>query len=115
MAKYEWTKTRILRWTLGISGWIFCLILAFVVEQYYRWEVCNFTSRDGEAHTYNIYEGATIDSLFTLLREDYDISAETDLRWHMRILLFRYPEPGHYTVPAQIGDRDLIEKFKYGR
>lgn len=115
MGKYEWTKGRILRWTLGISGWVLVIILAFLVEQYYRWKVCNFISRDGEEHEYNIYEGATIDSLFTLLREDYDISAETDLKMHMRILLFRYPEPGHYVVPAQIGDRDLIEKFKYGR
>ncbi len=115
MAKYEWTKARILRWTLGVSGWIFCIVLIFVVEQYYRWHVCNFESRDGEPHSYNIYEGATLDSLFTLLREDYEISTETDLKMHMRILLFRYPEPGHYVLPAQIGDRDLIETFKYGR
>ena len=115
MAKYEWTKARILRWTLGVSGWIFCIVLIFVVEQYYRWHVCNFASRDGEPHSYNIYEGATLDSLFTLLREDYEISTETDLKMHMRILLFRYPEPGHYVLPAQIGDRDLIETFKYGR
>jgi UPF0755 protein len=115
MAKYEWTKARILRWTLGVSGWIFCIVLIFVVEQYYRWHVCNFASSDGEPHSYNIYEGATLDSLFTLLREDYEISTETDLKMHMRILLFRYPEPGHYVLPAQIGDRDLIETFKYGR
>ncbi len=115
MGKYEWTKARVLRWTLGVSGWIFCIVLIFVVEQYYRWHVCNFTSRDGEPHSYNIYEGATLDSLFTLLREDYEISTETDLKMHMRILLFRYPEPGHYVLPAQIGDRDLIETFKYGR
>jgi UPF0755 protein len=115
MAKYEWTKARILRWTLGISGWIFCMILLFVTEQYYRWEVSNFTARDGEAHVYNIYEGTSIDSLMSMLRQDYDIDAETDLQWHMRILLFRYPEPGHYIVPAKIGDRELIEKFKYGR
>ena len=44
MEKYEWTKARILRWTLGVSGWIFCLILIFFLEQYYRWEVCNFES-----------------------------------------------------------------------
>lgn len=108
-------KARVFRWTLGITGWVLVMILAFVVEQYYRWEVCNFVSRDGEEHSYNIYEGASIDSLFNLLREDYEISAETDLKMHMRILLFRNPEPGHYVVPAQIGDRELIEKFKYGR
>ena len=114
MEKREWTKTRILRWVLGIGGWVVCLILIFFLEQYYRWEVSNFTSRDGEAHSYNVYEGTTIDSLLSMLRQDYDISAETDLKWHMRILLILHPEPGHYTIPAQIGDRELIEKFKYG-
>lgn len=114
MEKREWTKTRILRWVLGVGGWIICLVLIFFLEQYYRWEVSNFESRDGEAHSYNIYEGTTIDSLLSMLRQDYDISAETDLKWHMRILLILHPEPGHYTIPAQIGDRELIEKFKYG-
>lgn len=115
MKNYKWTKARIFRWCLGISGWIFCLMMAFVIEQYYRWEVCNFVARDGESHTYNIYEGTTIDSLLAMIEKDYEIGAEGGLKMHMRILLFRYPEPGHYVLPPQIGDRDLIEKFKYGR
>lgn len=115
MKKSNWTKARIFRWTLGISGWVFCLIMAFVIEQYYRWEVSNFVSRDGEPHTYNIYEGTSIDSLMAMIEEDYEIGADADLKMHMRILLFRYPEPGHYVLPAKIGDRELIETFKYGR
>ena len=73
MKKSNWTKARIFRWTLGISGWVFCLIMAFVIEQYYRWEVSNFVSRDGEPHTYNIYEGTSIDSLMAMIEEDYEI------------------------------------------
>ena len=98
-------KARVIRWILGISGWVLCLILIFCLEQYYRWEVSNFEARDGQRHTYNIYEGTTIDSLLSMISEDYEISAMADLKWHMRILLFLYPEPGHYEIPPQIGDR----------
>ena len=99
---------------LWIIGGIFLLFTIFAAEQYYRWEVCNFTSKDGEAHSYHIYAGATTDSVLNLLREDYDISAETDLKMHMRAALLRRPEQGHYTFPAEIGDRELIERLKYG-
>ena len=68
MKNYKWTKARIFRWCLGISGWVFCLIMAFVIEQYYRWEVCNFVARDGESHTYNIYEGTIEMADWTLVR-----------------------------------------------
>ena len=49
-----------------------------------------------------------------MLREDYEISSETDLDLHIRFLVFNHPEPGHYTFPAQIGDRELIERLKFG-
>ena len=86
----------------------------FVAEQYYRWHICNFRSMDGEPHSYNIYAGATIDSVLTIIQEDYEISSMTDLNMHMRFLVFNHPEPGHYTFPAQIGDRELIERLKFG-
>ena len=107
-------KRYILRTILIIAGLLLAAAGAFVAEQYYRWHICNFRAKDGESHSYNIYEGATIDSLLQLLREDYDISSETDLNLHMRYLMFNQPEPGHYVFPAQIGDRELIERFKYG-
>jgi UPF0755 protein len=86
----------------------------FVAEQYYRWHICNFRSMDGEPHSYNIYAGATIDSVLSIVQEDYEISSMTDLNMHMRFLVFNHPEPGHYTFPAQIGDRELIERLKFG-
>ena len=107
-------KRYILRTLLICLGVLAVLASAFVAEQYYRWHICNFRAKDGEQHAYNIYAGATIDSVLNLIREDYDISSETDLSLHIRYLVFNTPEPGHYLFPAQIGDRELIERLKYG-
>ena len=104
----------ILRTILIVLGVILALTGAFVGEQYYRWHICNFVSRDGEPHEYNIYAGSTTDSVLNLLREDYEISSETDLKLHIRYFVLNYPEEGHYRFPAQIGDRELIERLKYG-
>jgi len=108
-------KRYIIRTILIIVGVLSVLAATFVAEQYYRWHICNFRSYDGEEHSYNIYAGASIDSVLNMLREDYEISSETDLTLHMRFLVFTRPEPGHYLFPAQIGDRELIERLKYGR
>ena len=107
-------KRYILRTALITLGVLAVLISVFVAEQYYRWNICNFRAKDNEEHAFNIYEGATIDSVLDLIREEYDISSETDLKLHMRFLVFNTPEPGHYLFPAQIGDRELIERLKYG-
>ena len=107
-------KRYILRTALITLGVLAVLISVFVAEQYYRWNICNFRAKDNQEHAFNIYEGATIDSVLDLIREEYDISSETDLKLHMRFLVFNTPEPGHYLFPAQIGDRELIERLKYG-
>ena len=107
-------KRYIIRTILIVVGIIAALTCAFVAEQYYRWHICNFRALDDEAHSYNIYPGATIDSVLALLEQDYEISSETDLQMHMRFLVFNHPEPGQYTFPSQLGDRELIERLKYG-
>ena len=107
-------KRKILYLALGLIGGFLLLAGALVTEQYYRWEVCNFVSRDGEAHSYLVHEGTSLDSVLNMLREDYDISAETDLKMHRRIMFVLSPEPGHYRFPSQIGDRELLERLKYG-
>ena len=107
-------KRTLTYWVLGILGGLSLIIAAFVGEQYYRWHVCNFVARDGKPHSYAVYAGATTDSVLNLLRQDYDISAESDLKIHIRILLLHKPEQGFYRFPAEIGDRELIERLKYG-
>ena len=94
-------KRYILRSVLIAVGVVAVLISVFVAEQYYRWHICNFRAKDGEQHSYNIYAGASIDSVLNLIREDYEISSETDLMLHMRFLVFNAPEPGHYRFPAR--------------
>lgn len=107
-------KRTIFFWTLRIIGIIMLIFTVFAAEQYYRWKISNFTSKDGEPHSYHIYKDATIDSVLNLIREDYEIGAETDLKMHMRASLLRKPEPGHYTFKAKISDRELIERLKFG-
>ena len=67
-------KRYILRTILIVLGVILALTGAFVGEQYYRWHICNFVSRDGEPHEYNIYAGSTTDSVLNLLRDMWHYS-----------------------------------------
>lgn len=107
-------KRYIMRTILITFGVIVACVCAFVGEQYYRWHICNFRAKDGLPHSYLVYAGSSVDSVIDLIREDYDISSENDLRLHIRYFIFNYPEPGHYRFPEQIGDRELIERLKYG-
>ena len=107
-------KRYILRTVLIVLGVLMVIAGIFVAEQYYRWHICNFHSKDGEAHSYNVYAGASIDSVLNLIREDYEISSELDLDLHIRYFIFNHPEPGHYRFEQQISDREVIERLKFG-
>lgn len=107
-------KRYILRTVLIVLGVLMVIAGTFVAEQYYRWHICNFHSKDGEAHSYNVYAGASIDSVLNLIREDYEISSELDLDLHIRYFIFNHPEPGHYRFEQQISDREVIERLKFG-
>ena len=106
-------KRYILRAILISIGVLAVIISVFLAEQYYRWNICNFRARDYQEHAYNIYEGASIDSVLNLLREDYDISSETDLKMHIRFLVFNTPEPGHYVFLVCEGRSSSAKGFTY--
>lgn len=108
-------KRYIIRTVFIVLGVLILLIGSFVLEQYYRLQVSNFRSRNGQEHSYNIYPGATIDSVLNLLDSDYFIGSRHDFWLHKRMLLFNNPEPGHYVFPPQFGDREIIDRLKYGR
>ncbi len=99
---------------IGAIAAILLLAFAFGVEQYYRLHVSNFVARDGKEHAYNIYPGMTIDSTLSLIRQDYEISGETDLKMHMKLIAIAHPEPGHYVFPAEMGDKQFINRLKFG-
>ena len=108
-------KRYIIRTILITVGVILFLGIAFTLEQYYRLHISNFRSRDGEAHSYNIYPGTSIDSVMHLLENDYEIGSPTDFMLHARVMHFNYPEPGHYMFPEQLGNHELIDRLKYGK
>ncbi len=87
---------------------------AVCIEQYYRLEVCNFASRDGEGHGYYVYPDATAESLFEQMKADYKVGSETAFRLHARHMLYRHPKTGYYHFPARIGDRHLIRRLQLG-
>jgi len=108
-------KRYILRSLLVVIGVVLLLGVAFTFEQYYRLDISNFRSYDEQEHGYYIYPGASIDSVMELIEQDYDIGSERDFALHARAMLFNYPEPGYYAFPAQLGNRELINRLKYGQ
>lgn len=103
-------------WIIG--GVVLLLALiggTFAIEQYYRSEVCNLSSKDGESHGYYIYPDATIDSVMSIVREDYKIAAETDFKMHSRKLYFTSVKPGYYKFPPKLGDKHFIVRLQLGQ
>ena len=106
------------RYFLRLFLAIFCILLigaaGIAMKHYYRLEISNFESRDGESHGYNIYPGTSIEDVLTMMEEDYDIGSRQDVMLHARLMHFHYPEPGHYEFEPQLGNRELIERLKIG-
>ena len=107
-------KRYILRTILGLLCVLMLVAASFAMKHYYRLEISNFRSIDGEKHAYNIYPGASIDSVLTLMEQDYDIGSRQDFKLHARYMHFNYPEPGHYEFDEQLGNRELIDRLKFG-
>ena len=99
---------------LGVVTGLILFLLTFGVEQYYRYHVSNFRSLDGQEHSYYIYPDMSIDSVLNIVREDYEISGELDLRWHMRLKVFTETKPGYYVFPEKMGDKLFITKLQTG-
>ena len=92
---------------LGVVVGFILFMLTFGVEQYYRYHVSNLRSLDGKEHSFYIYPHTSVDSVLNMVRKNYDISGELDLRWHMRLKVFKAPKPGYYVLPAEMGDKLL--------
>ena len=68
-------KRYVVRTVLIILGILILLGGSFALEQYYRLQVSNFRSKDNQEHSYNIYPGASIDSVLALMESDYNIGS----------------------------------------
>ena len=108
-------KRYILRTLFSIAGVLLFLGLSFTMEQYYRLNVSNFRSKDGKKHGYYIYPHTRIEDVLDMMDKDYNIGSHRDFELHARSLHFNYPEPGYYLIPENLGNRELIERLKYGK
>ena len=92
---------------------LFIVAIGFI-QQYYRLEVCNFISRDGESHAYYVYPDMSADSLYTLMCEDYEVQDEMSWHLHSKHMLYQHPKTGHYRFPAEMGNKHLIRRLQLG-
>ena len=99
---------------MGVVVGLILFLLTFGVEQYYRYHVSNLYSRDNKEHSYYIYPDMSVDSVLNMVRKDYNISGELDLRWHMRLKVFSESKPGYYVFPDEMGDKLFINKLQSG-
>ena len=92
------------------------LLVVFVgfIEQYYRLEVCNFVSRDGESHSYYVYPDMSADSLYCLMCMDYEVQSEDAWHAHSKHMLYQQPKKGYYRFPAEMGNKHLIRRLQLG-
>ena len=90
------------------------IVFAGFIEQYYRLEVCNFVSRDGESHGYYVYSDMSADSLFHLMCVDYEVQDEGAWYSHSKYLLYEQPKSGYYRFPAEMGNKHLIRRLQLG-
>lgn len=107
-------KPSVVHTLLGVVVGFLLFLLTFGVEQYYRYHVSNLRSLDEKEHSYYIYPGVSVDSVLNMVRHDYEISGELDLRWHMHLRVFTDPKPGYYVFPAEMGDKLFISKLQNG-
>ena len=86
-------KPSVVHTFLGVVVGLILFLLTFGVEQYYRYHLSNLRSLDGKEHSYYIYPDVSVDSVLNMVRKNYDISGELDLRWHMRLKVFTATKP----------------------
>ena len=90
------------------------IVFAGFIEQYYRLEICNFVSRDGESHSYYVYPNMSADSLFCLMCMDYDVLSKNAWYTHSQHMLYQQPKVGYYRFPAEMGNKHLIRRLQLG-
>lgn len=113
--KSKSAKRKIKIGLVAVAAMLLLGVAAWGIEQYYRLEVCNFQSYDGESHGYYVYPDMSADSLLTLMQKDYRIGSMTDWRWHRRHMVYIAPQTGYYRFPARIGDKHLIRRLQLGQ
>lgn len=105
------------RTVLIISFCVLILLIgvALLLCQAYLYKVKNFTSLDGQSHSYYIYPNSTLDSVMTLIKSDYKPLSIGSWQWQSQFQDLRLPQAGYYVMPSRMSNQRLINDLKYGR
>lgn len=108
------SKPKIILIATGIALIIGLILMSFYGVRYYRFARSNFSSNDGQEHSYYIYPGASLDSVMTLIEADYTIASRSAWQRDCDKIDLKEPKPGHYTLPVRVANRQLLRKLKKG-
>lgn len=86
----------------------------FLPKQYYHYAYSNFESIDSLSHTYDIYPNMSLDSVMSVMEQDYHICSELSWHWVCKAKDFATPKVGRYTFAAAISNRELVRRLQLG-
>ena len=90
------------------------VVLACVGTRVYRWEMNNFTSKDGESHGYFIQPDEPLDSVLTRISADYEIASKRAFLRDSRRAKLVSAKPGYYRFERSFGNRHIIRTLQLG-
>ena len=99
---------------LSILAVAILLVIGIAADQYYRLAVCNIESRDGETHYVYIPKNCPIDSVESIISNDFEILSPLNFRLHCRLLKWQHPLSGAYTIGKREGDLSVIRRLRNG-
>ena len=86
----------------------------FLSKQYYHYAYSNFESIDSLSHTYDIYPNMSLDSVMSVMEQDYHICSDLSWHWVCKAKDFNTPKVGRYTFTAVISNRELVRRLQLG-
>ena len=99
---------------LSIVAVILIALGAIFAKNFYYYNVSNFSSKDGESHSYHIYPEASTDSVISVIREHYEMASQIAWDLHCQHLKFTQTKPGYYRFSDEISNRELIRRLQLG-
>ena len=93
-----------------------CLIGGgFLAKQYYHIRISNFTSNDGESHSYYFTEDVKAEAIIDSIQVHYKIKSE--LAWELTCKLskFNTVKPGYYKFSPSVSAHEVVRRIQYGQ
>lgn len=106
------------RYCLLAGTVVFVLASALATWQAHLLLRSNLVSRDGESHLVYVYPQTTFEALMDSVSTYYTTASPASLRLHCRLMRWPgsrpYVRTGRYLLPAQMGSRTFVGKFRSG-